>query len=451
MEVAEVIKLDAQSATVMPSLVQRFYPLRYWILVAYLVGLPNFLRFDNTGRTHSLGLFNITSISCIALTLITGFCFAVITLLNRHRVAQRRVDVNASLWILLWIVFMVASILQPPSLLTPYRPTDLLLSLYRLGEWILVFTLLVSVYTREPAERGTDLIIRLISTVCWFNVLLVWIALPILPSLVYASSEDATGTYPRLGGMFINPVQLSVLAGIAFFHGLMFMRGPKCFAACGLALVTVVLTYARSELAVVLVGTIVYVIFFSRSVLLRYATVLCGVAIGVVGAIFNERLLKYLERGQGTRNLTTLSERTMVWQACFPAIDRRPWIGYGFIAGAKNVLKDHWNATNWVPPHAHNELIQGVLSGGIVAGILILAIYGRVWYAALRSEHGPKQVFLVIVLLQISLIAVISPQISSQYAKVGAIFLLTYFGLVAAQTEKATAKQKAAAPLFFFS
>lgn len=424
---------DLLNATLMPSLVRRLYPLRYWIFAVYLIGLPNFISFDSTGLTHSHGLFNVTSISLITLTLITGFLFAVMTLLNRHRIAQRKVYVGGWLWALLWATFLVASVLQPPSHLTPYKSSDLLLSVYRLGEWILAFALLLSLYTREPAERGTDLVINLIASVCWSNILLVWITLPFLPSLVYASLREPNESYPRLGGIFIHPVHLSVLAGVAFFHGLIFMRGLKRFGACSLAIVTVVLTYARSELAVVLLAAIIYAIFCSRSVLLRCATVVSGIALAIVAVIFNETLLRYLERGQGTRNLTTLSERTMVWHASIMAIDLRPWIGYGYIAGAKNALRDHWNATNWVPPHAHNELIQAVLSGGIIAGILILAIYCRAWWAVWCGNRGPKQMFLGIVLLQLTIMALIMPLISVQFNKVSGLFLLTFFGLVAAQ------------------
>ena len=322
----------------------------------------------------------------------------------------------------------------------------LLLSVYRLCEWILAFVLLLSLYTREPAERGNDLIIGLISTVCWFNVILVWITLPFLPSLVFASPGDTTQAYPRLGGMFIHPVHLSVLAGVAFFHALIFMRGPKRFGACSLALITVVLTYARSELAVVLFGAIVYALFLSRSVLMRFATALFGSALAITGIIFEESLVKYLERGQGARNLATLSERTMVWHASFMAIDRRPWIGYGFIAGAKNALRDCWSATNWIPPHAHNELIQAVLSGGIIGGILVLALYGRAWWAVWRGGGGPKRIFLAIVLLQVTIMAVIMPLISLQFSKISGLFLLAFFGLVAARPS--VVKEEMSSPAF---
>jgi hypothetical protein len=58
---------------IQPSLAQKRYPIRYWIFVAYAVGVPNFVKFDGSGRTHEFGLFNPTSISTIILTLSCAF------------------------------------------------------------------------------------------------------------------------------------------------------------------------------------------------------------------------------------------------------------------------------------------------------------------------------------------------------------------------------------------
>jgi len=402
--------------------------------VAYAVGVPNFIKFDNTGLTHKVGLFNISSISAILLALITGFLIAVMTLLNRQRLLLRKIDVSAGLWILLLLDLLIASILQPKSQTVPFKATDLPLSIYRLGEWVLAFSVLLSLYTREAVESATDLIIRLISLVCWVNIAFVWLMLPIYPSLVYGSSGDTSVGYARLGGSMLHPVHLSVLAGIAFFHAISFMRGPKRIAACTLAFVTLLLTYARSELIVFLAILIIYALILSRSVLLRYSGLLTGAAVVALGVVFHEAVLKYLERGQGARNIATLSERTMVWHASFLAIDKRPLIGYGFIAGGKNALRDHWNSTNWVPPHAHSEFIQALLSGGIPAAALVVAIYGTaLWYGIRGARQGVKQVFLLIVLIQITLMAIIMPLITLQFSKVSGIFLLAFVGVVAAQ------------------
>jgi O-antigen ligase len=420
-----------------PALTRRLYPLRYWIFVAYAVGIPNFVKFDSTGLTHKFGLFNPTSISDIILTLVTGFLLATMTLLNRQRIMFRRIDIAQSFWILLLLIFIIASILQPKSHSTSPKATDLLLSLFRLGEWVIAFLLLVSLYTRETAEHATDLIIRLIGSVCWVNIAIIWISLPILPSMVYTTPGDTAAAYPRLGGLMIHPVHLAVLAGVAFFHAMMFMRGPQRIGACMLAFVTLVLTYSRSELAIFCLILLVFVFVLSRNVLLRYSGLLAGTGVVALAITFRERLLKYLERGQGTRNLTTLSERTLVWQASVRAIARRPLIGYGFISGAKNALRDQWNSTNWVPPHAHSEFIQALLSGGVLAFLLVVAIYGRALWAAVHdARQGPKQAFLLIVLLQVTLMATIMPLITFQFSKVSGLFLLAFVGAVAGRRNR---------------
>jgi O-antigen ligase len=425
-----------------PSLTKKLHPLRYWIFVVYAVGLPNFVKFDGSGRTHKQGLFNTASILSIALTLLTGFLLATMTLLNRHRIMRRKIHVSSALWIVLLLNLAIASFLQPASHLTPYKMTDIPLSLYRLGEWVLAFVLLVSLYTREKAENATDLIIRLIASVCWANILIVWVALPVLPSLVYATpGDDTAGGHPRLGGLMIHPGHLSVLAGVAFFHALIFMRGPKRAAACSLAFLTLILTYGRSELGVLLVVLAIYVLVLSRSALLRWFGLLGGVSLLAVAVALHEKVLKYLERGHGMRTITTLSERTLVWKASFDAFIERPYIGYGFIAGPRNAILDHWTSPNWIPPHAHNEFLQALLSGGILAGVLVSAIYGRACWAAIRgANQGMRQIFLLIVLVQITLMAFTMPLITIQISRVSALFLLTFIGVVAPEQQRVASK-----------
>jgi O-antigen ligase len=348
-----------------PSLAQKKYPIRYWIFVAYAVGVPNFVRFDGSGRTHEFGLFNPTSISNIILTLTCAFLFASVTVLGRRRILLRRVDFSAWLWIALLILLTIASLLQPSSPNRAPVASDLPLSLYRLGEWILGFILLLSLYTREDEDRAMDLIIRLIGAVCWINIAIVWIVLPIAPSLVYAAPEDIGEGNARLGGALIHPVHLSVLAGVGFFYALFFFQGRKKFFGCFITTLTLVMTYARSEQIVFLIAVFAYLMVLSRKFVLRMLgfSAICSIAAGAI--VFQEKILDYLERGQGMRNITTLSERTDVWKASFRAFWLRPYIGYGYISGVKQALRDQWNATNWIPPHSHSEFVQALVSSAM--------------------------------------------------------------------------------------
>ena len=418
---------------IQPSLARKKYPIRYWVFVAYAIGVPGFMSFDASGRTHDLGLFNPASLSAIALTMTCAFLFASVTVLSHRRILLRRVDFCMWLWIALLILFIIASVLQPRNNSGPPLPSDLPLSLYRLGEWVLGFVLLLSLYTSEGEDRAMDLVVRLIGTICWTYIALVWTLLPIAPSLAYTSAvEDIGSGHARLGGILIHPVHFSVLAGVAFFYALLFFQGRKRLFGCVLTALTLVMTYARSEQLVFLIALFAYLMIFSRKFVLRVlgSTAICSVAAGAI--VFQGKVLDYLERGQGMRNITTLSERTDVWNASFRAFWLRPYIGYGYIAGVKHAIKDHWNATNWIPPHSHNEFIQSLVSGGILAGLLMLAIYVRVlWVAFRNARRSAKHTFLLIVVLQISTMSLIMPVISVQFGRLSALFLLSFVGLIA--------------------
>jgi len=426
---------------IQPALTRTKYPFRYWIVVACAISMPNFIKFDTTGLTHSNGLFNITSLGQIAITLTTAFMLGIITLLTRRPLLLRRVTVAAGLWIPLLIVLVIASFLQPEGRSAHAKPTDLLLSLYRLGEWTLAFMLFLSLYTRERRENGADLIIRLIGTLCWVKIILVWIMLPIYPSLVYGVSEDTAESHRRLGASMVHPVHLSVLAGVAFFHAFFFMRGSRKAVACFVALATLFLTYARSEELVFLIVLMVYVFAITRNPLHRWVGVAGIFYIGVGAVVFQDKILGYLARGQGVRNITTLSERTLVWQASFRAFWLRPYIGYGYIAGAKSALRDQWVYTNWIPPHCHSEFIQALVSGGILAGMLIACLYVRVLWAAVRNaRQGIKHIFLLITVIQLVIMALIMPLVTVQFGETGCLFLLCFIGAVAAKKEVPHAK-----------
>ena len=412
--------------------VQQLYPLRYWLAVAYAVGIPNFIHFDPTGLTHNYGLFNLTSLSAITLTLSTAFLLLVITLLTRRRLLLRRVDIASGLWIGLFLTFVAASLLQPASRLVPYSSTDIPLSLYRLCEWLLAFALFLSLYTRARPADAPRLIIGIMARACWINLAIVWLVLPIAPSLAYCSEDAAPGSPARLGGVVIHPGDLALLSSVVFFHALLFLKGSRRVLACAFALLTISLTYGRSAQVIFLATLFVYLIVLSRKPALQWASVGLVLAGLVTGVIFQDRVIHYISRGQSASDVTSLSDRTVVWQASFQAIAQRPVLGYGFIAGAKNALRDQWLSSHWVPPHAHNELIQALLSGGIPALLLVLAIYLQaLWFAARAARHSLQGKFFLMVLIQLIAVSFVATILTTQFTRVSALFVLCFLGVVA--------------------
>jgi len=197
------------------------------------------------------------------------------------------------------------------------------------------------------------------------------------------------------------------------------------------------MTYARSEQLLFLIVLFAYLLIFSRKTVLRWFGILSVLSVVGLGCAFYERILTYLARGQGVRNITTLSERTDVWNASFKAFWLRPFIGYGYIIGVRNAIKDHWNATNWVPPHSHSEFIQTLVTGGIVAGVLIVCIYVYVLWSAIRqSTRDPQHMFLLIALLQLIGMSFILPLVSVAHVEIGSVFVLIYVGVIAGAPKK---------------
>jgi O-antigen ligase len=422
-----------------PSIpLRKLNPLLYWTTVLYAVGAPNFLHFDDTGRTHGNGLFNLTSISTIAIAFVSAYILLVVVLLSRRHLFCRKVSVAAPLWILLLLQLILSSTLQPASRLTPPSVTDHILSFYRMWEWFLGFALILALYTRTPINRGTELIVELIGRLSWIWITITWIMLPIMPSQVYGEGgegEIATG-HRQLGGQLISPSYLATLSIAGFFYALFFFpRGLKRTLGCVVAFVTIVLARTRFEQASFLLLLFLYAVVFSGKTILRVATIISASVIAALGILFRNIILAYVERGQSANSLTTLNDRTFVWKASLDAIRLRPILGYGFVSGAKNAIRDHWIHANWIPPHAHNEFIQAMLSGGVLALILVLCIYGRALWVAWRTAYlGPRRIILLFLMILFLVRSLGGSNITFIYTRVGALFLLTVIGILADQT-----------------
>lgn len=413
------------------SYVQRAFPLRYWLFVVYGIGVPTFINFDSTNRTHEYGLFNPWSIATMLLTFTTAFLFITITILSRKRVVTRKVYFSGWMWGSLLAIFLLSSICEPQFHTQPNTRTDLYISVYRLAEWVLAFLLLLSLYSREPLETSADLMASLLGRISWAYIAIVWLALPIAPHLAYSvSSADLTASHARLGGILIHPDLLATLAGIACFHALLRLSGTVRVVAFAIAFVTNVLTYSRSGEAVLLFTLALYVVLFGRG-LIRLLGGIAGVLMLGTAVLYANRIIDYLGRGNGLNNIATLSDRTYVWNDAIEAIKLRPFLGYGFMLGAKNAIKEHWKYSHWVPPHTHNELLQALLAGGILAAALVLCLFLHALWCAIRlSRVDPTFIFFLFALVQLSLFAVLVPLLTTQFGVMAAAFTIAFVVVV---------------------
>lgn len=416
------------------------YPLLYWTTMAYIVGLPNFVHFDQTGRTANS--INISSISLVVHAVITGYVLVMMLLLDRRSIEVRKIRYDGGVWIGLLLVFILATVFEPTSRSVAPTTMALVLSLFRLSQWVIAFILIVALYSRTPTSRATGLVVELIGRSSWIWLAMVWIFLPIVPAQVYGGSDDGgPGEIRRLGGQLIHPAHLAVLGSIAFFYALLFFRrGPRKWMACLIALVTIFLTGARTQQAGFLLALFLFAIVLSRKPAMRWGIVGGTVLALMLAVPFGGRLMQYVSRGQSTQTLTSLDDRTRVWEASVEAIRERPILGYGYSVGARNAIRDHWTSSHWIPPHAHNEFIQAALDGGVVALILVLWIYGRVlWTSIGEAGRGPYQLFLAVISVQFGLGALTGGELCYGFNKgTGGVLILCCVGVLAGATQKVT-------------
>jgi O-antigen ligase len=416
----------------------RQYPLLYWITLAYLVGIPNFVHFDQTGRTRDP--INLTSISLVVQTVITGYVLVVTLLLGRQPIEVRKIRIDSALWIALLLELTLATALEPASRLTPLTTMALFLSLFRLGQWVVAFVLIVALYSRTPRARATELVVELIGRSSWIWIAIVWTFLPIMPSQVYGGSEEDDPTsVRRLGGQLITPAHIALLGSIAFFYALFFFsRGPRRWIACLIALLTIVLTGARAQQVGFLLALFLYTLVFSRKTALRWGMIGAVALAFLIGVSFRGTVIKYLTRGQDIQTLSSLNDRTVVWDASLQAIRVGPILGYGYSVGARNAIRDHWRVSRWIPPHAHNEFIQVTLDGGVIALVLVFCIYSRVlWKSVGEAGRGPCQLFLFLVFLQFVLNTFTGGELGYDYRGTGGVLILCCVGVLGGAAEKA--------------
>jgi O-antigen ligase len=158
----------------------------------------------------------------------------------------------------------------------------------------------------------------------------------------------------------------------------------------------------------------------------------------LLGFSFSSRVMEYVSRGQDAQTLLTDDGKTFVWEASLEAVRLRPLLGYGYVVGARNAIRDHWRFTHWVPPHAHNEFIQVTLEGGVVALALVLYIYGHVlWISIHGVGRGPCQLFLLIVFLQMGLITLeAGGTLGYAYRSAAGVFIMCCVGVLGGAAEK---------------
>jgi hypothetical protein len=386
------------------------------LLLLSLYGMPGILRFDITGVTHQHGLFNLQSFSRIAVYLSIG----IIVFLFFIGIEKLRVNrYTFSNFKFPFYYYALAILISIPML----SGSELILSGYFIFEWATFFVLFY-LYVNEQNHYSLSMAIRDIVLLIWLKIITLLIILPIFPS-IGIFIDNSLGII-RLGGFFVGPNVLGTLTALLASYYYFYYSGPN-YKKYGIFIFTVFIIFATNSRGALLS----FILAFSFSLIgsKKGLNHLIFFYFGGIVAAFIITYIDYLMRGVDISNLITLSERVPLWGKYAFEFPNSPIIGFGFIAGVKNlgliIPKIHW-----VAPHAHNDLIQSIMSGGIIMGILTFGIYVSLYRKCFRSSlTGKSQLLMKNWFIILFGYAMLTPVINWKLFAISGIFWILFITL----------------------
>jgi O-antigen ligase len=288
-----------------------------------------------------------------------------------------------------------------------------------------MYCIVIALYSRIAPDEAPAYLSRLFFRLALIPIILVLIVLPLAPDLAFADLDDATGVITgRLGGSMFYPNMLALLANTIVFYSYLLKTGWRRIGGMAFGATVLFFTYSRSGMISLVVCLFLLLLLYGN--VWRRVFGIGIVSAGVLGIMaYSGKIVEFLARGHGDDNLSTLSERVQVWMASYEMFRQRPFSGYGYIAGPKEWLGIYVGSAHWMPPHAHNELIQAVLCAGIFGGLALLLLYLLVIRAAFRLDYSRREnVFLAVVLVALLLSSIVAPLLTRESTLEAALFLL---------------------------
>jgi O-antigen ligase len=300
----------------------------------------------------------------------------------------------------------------------------LFIALYRLFEWFLIIFMVstyispsISPYSTNdtPVDRFATLV-RIISTTA---ITITVGAIAIVPDLAVISDENIF----RIGGYVYHPQMFGVLCGMG---AAAYLYRPTSRIAYILAFIHILflfLAYSRTAIAGA-VGAFAVSFLLQRGVLRLpglLLAVICGGAVVTLNEEIQQVLIQFFTRGT-PEHLSTLNSRVFFWELAVDSIAAHPLFGTGFIIGPRSLFI---LASDRIIGHAHNDVINAAVAGGILSGVLTLLIHFRIVFGTLFGTYSSRtRTFLANIAIQGLFISFTEPLFST-VAYAPAIILLS--------------------------
>jgi len=247
-------------------------------------------------------------------------------------------------------------------------------------------------FTKFRAEEVFATIVVSIVVFCAISIV-VYFAIPEFGRYTYWQNEERFVS-TRLAGIAGSANNMALVAAFGLvvtglyardFHRMNRLFVPVSILLCGAALL---MTNSRSPLVMALLIVLAAYAFKVKrlyaGLFLLSAGVLLFAALIPFGQDF---LLKAVSRSGNAAEVTSFTGRTEIWYAVLKLVEMQPLTGFGY-ASSVFVLPQHTNEVGFATSHAHNVVLQLLLTTGWTGIILFtLAIVGVALRAVIYRDR----------------------------------------------------------------
>lgn len=285
-------------------------------------------------------------------------------------------------WILFLLWLLATTIIAP-------NPTYTLVSAFTVFASVLFCAYMFSIF--EPVDIFATI---LAATILFCIVsIIVYFAVPEFGHYVYWVNQERFIS-PRLAGIAGSANNMALIAAFGLvltglyareFHHMNRLLVPLAVVFCGAALV---MTNSRMPLAMaMLILAATYVLSWRR---LYAAIFLVSVVLLLVAAVMpfgQEFLLKSVSRSGDVGEVTSMTGRTEIWYGVLKLVELQPLTGYGY-ASSVFILPQHINEIGFTTSHAHNVILQLLLTTGWIGVVLFtLSVIGVIVRASVSQDR----------------------------------------------------------------
>lgn len=239
--------------------------------------------------------------------------------------------------------------------------------------------------------------LELIASTLFAGILLsIFFAIGVPSVGVHGGQDPHSGLWKGVYGHKNSLGCMMVLSLITFFS--LTEESSKIWKFFGLSSAILLIVLSTSKTSLVLSLLLILIMIFYRNFRWqgKISLILIDLGILILGCISLFVFTYWVEILSGLGRDPTLTGRTYIWSVAISRLMERPLLGFGreaFWAPQSNYAVEVGRAigTNWVPPHAHNGLVDLALDTGLIGLLLFLIIYFTTFFLVLKQASVTKK------------------------------------------------------------